>query len=374
MPPLAERNLFHDRIRLAVTLTGVVFAVVLIVVQLGLFEGFSQATTGLVDNSRADLWIVSKNVPYIEEGVPFSERKLFTVRATPGVAEAEKYIVHFSRWKRADGQEENVQVVGVNPDSSLGLPWNLAAGRVHDLNVDGSVIVDRIYLQKLGVQKLGDVGEINGHRARVVGFTQGLRTFTTAAYVFTSTRNALDYSAYRDDQTTFILVKAQPGVRVEDLQRHLQARLTDVDVFTRQQFASMTRHYWMFTTGAGMAVLMAAGLGLLVGVVVVAQTIYSTTMDHLREFGTLKAMGATNGYIYKVILRQAAIAAVIGYAVGITVSVLVVHESVKGGANILLPWQLGVGMFVLTVAMCLVAAFVSINKVTKLDPAMVFRQ
>jgi putative ABC transport system permease protein len=374
MPPLAERNLFHDRVRLAVTLTGVVFAVVLIVVQLGLFVGFSRTATALVDKSREDLWVVSKNVPYIEQGVPFSERKLYTVRSTPGVAEAENYIVRFSRWKRDDGQDEAIQIVGVNPESTLGQAWNIVEGRREDLKVDDSVMVDRIYFQKLGVSRLGDTAEIVGRRARVVGFTQGIRTFTTSPYVFTNYRNALDYASLRDDQTMFILIKAQAGVNVEDLRRRLQAGLTGVDVLTRQQFSDMTRHYWLYTTGAGMAVLMASALGLLVGVVVVAQTIYSSTMDHLREFGTLKAMGATNAYIYKVIMRQAVIAAVIGYALGISLSVLVVHESGKGGANIVLPWQLGVGMLGLTVAMCVAAAFVSINKVTKIDPAMVFKQ
>ena len=374
MPPLAERNLFHDRVRLAVTLTGVVFAVVLIVVQLGLYVGFSRTTTSLIDKSRADLWVVSKNVPYIEQGIAFSERKLYTVRATPGVQEAQNYIVRFGRWKRADGQEESVQVVGVNPESTMGQAWDVVEGRREDLKIDDSVIMDRIYFQKLGVRRLGDTAEILGHRARVVGFTQGIRTFTTSPYVFTSYRNALDYANLPADQTMFILIKAQPGVNVEDLRQRLQSRLDGVDVLTRQQFSDMTRHYWLFTTGAGMAVLMAAVLGLLVGVVVVAQTIYSSTIDHLREFGTLKAMGATNGYIYRVIVKQAVIAAVIGYALGISLSILVVHESGKGGANIVLPWQLGVGMLGVTVAMCVAAAFVSINKVTKIDPAMVFKQ
>jgi len=374
MPPLAERNLFHDRVRLAVTLTGVVFAVVLIVVQLGLYVGFSRTTTALVDNSRADLWIVSKNVPYIEQGIPFSERKLYTVRAMPGVAEAENYIVRFSRWKRADGQEEAVQIVGVNPESTMGQAWNIIAGKREDLKVDDSVFVDRIYFPKLGVKELGDTAEIMGHRARVVGLTQGIRTFTTSPYVFTNYRNALDYGNLPDDQTMFILIKARAGANVGDLQRRMQAGLTGVDVLTRQQFSDMTRHYWMYTTGAGMAVLMAAALGLLVGMVVVAQTIYSTTMDHLREFGTLKAMGATNGYIYRVIMKQAVIAAVLGYALGIALSIFIVHESGKGGANIELPWQLGVSMFAVTILMCVMAAFVSINKVTKLDPALVFKQ
>src|SRR5215470_8786185 len=125
MPPLARRNLFHDKVRLTVTLTGIVFAVVLIVVELGLFIGFTSTTSGLVDHSNADLWVTSKNVPYVELGVPFSERKLYQVRAVPGVAEAQKYDNRWVQWKRADGRDESVQIVGVNADSMLGRPWNL---------------------------------------------------------------------------------------------------------------------------------------------------------------------------------------------------------------------------------------------------------
>ena len=135
----------------------------------------------------------------------------------------------------------------------------------------------------------------------------------------------------------------------------------------------MTRYYWMFTTGAGVAVLLAAILGLIVGFVVVAQTIYATTMDHLREYGTLKAMGAPNSYVYRVIMEQASISAVIGYALGMFVSFFVVRASQHGGAAILLPWPMAVGIFFLTLLMCIGAAFVSINKVTRLDPAMVFK-
>ena len=113
---LAWRNLVHDKVRLLVTVTGVVFAVVLIVVQFGLFLGFATTTSSLVDRSRADLWITSANVPYIEVGVNFSERKLSTVLATPGVGHATKYIARFSQWQRRDGRQESVQIVGFDPD------------------------------------------------------------------------------------------------------------------------------------------------------------------------------------------------------------------------------------------------------------------
>jgi len=177
----------------------------------------------------------------------------------------------------------------------------------------------------------------------------------------------------REDQTFFILAKLAPGASLGQVRRELLDRVKDVEVFTTAEFSHMTRFYWMFTTGAGVAVLIAAVLGLVVGFVVVAQTIYATTMDHVREFGTLKAMGAPNSYVYKVIMKQAAISAVIGYALGMIVSVFVVRASQEGGAAILMPFPMAVGMFFLTLAMCVGAALVSINKVTRIDPAMVFK-
>jgi putative ABC transport system permease protein len=373
MPPLARRNLFHDKVRLTVTLTGIVFAVVLIVVELGLFVGFTETTSSLIDHSGADLWVTSRHVPYVELGVPFTERKLYQVRAVPGILDAQKIIVRWTDWKRPDGRQESVQIVGINPDADLVRPWNLTAGSVEDLKKPDAVIMDDIYKEKLGVTGVGEVFEIRGHRARVVGFTHGIRSFTTSPYVFTTFKKAQDYASIAGDQTIFMLVKVAPGADREQVRRGILDNVRDVEVFTSSQFSRMTQFYWMFTTGAGVAVLLAAALGLIVGFTVVAQTIYATTMDHLREYGTLKAMGAANSYVYRVIIKQAAMSAVIGYALGMIVSVFVVRASQEGGAAILMPWPMAVGMFFLTLAMCVGAALVSINKITRLDPAMVFK-
>jgi len=373
MPPLARRNLFHDKVRLAVTLTGIAFSVVLMVVQWGLFRGFSTSTTSVIDNSGADIWITARNTAYLEQALPFNERKYYQVLATPGVAQAAKYIVHWAIWKEPDGRSESVAIVGCDPDVPLGRPWNLVAGDAQQLKQPNSVIVDRIYVPKLGAPKIGSRSEVNQYRARVVGFTHGIHAFTTSPYVFTTFKNALDYTGFGDDQMNFVLVKAAPGVDIEHLKADLQARLPDNDVYETAEFSAMTRHYWMFTTGAGVAVLMAAVLGLIVGVAVVAQTIYATTMDHIREYGTLKAMGAPNRYVLGVIMTQAAIAAVLGYAIGMAVSLFVVRGGETGGAYILLSWQTALGMLFLTLAMCITAAIVSVNKILSLDPAMVFK-
>src|ERR1700685_4634084 len=373
MLPLAQRNLLHDKIRLAVTLTGVVFAVVLIAVELGLFFGFTQTTSSLIDNSGADLWVTAGHVPYLELGVSLNERKLYQVKAVPGVADAEKFINRGTRWNRLYHRQEKIYGVGFNRDAGMGGPWNVVQGSVADLRTPDGVIVDEFYKKKLGVTSIGEVFEINRHRARVVGFTNGIRSFTTQPYVFTNVQHAQDFAALREDETTYLLVRTEPGANLDEVRRNILARVKDVDVVTRAEFSRRTQAYWTFTTGAGIAILLGAVLGLIVGFVVVAQTIYATTMDHLKEFGTLKAIGAPNSYVYKVILTQAAIAAVMGYSLGMVIGGLVVRFSEPIGLTIVMNWQIAAGTFFVTLLMCTGAALISINKVTRLDPAMVFK-
>jgi putative ABC transport system permease protein len=372
---LARRNLFHDKVRFAVTLTGIVFALVLIIIQCGLFLGFTTTTSNNIDHSGADLWVVFHGVGYFDTGRNFSERKFYQVLSTPGVAQAEKYMQAFGRWKRPDGRIENIQVIGFHPGSGLGEPWNVVEGSAANLNHEDSVLIDELYKEKLEVSKIGDGVEIGDHRARVVGFTRGIRSFTTSPFVYTSFKNSLDYTnpVSEEDRTAYVLVKAAPGVSPGELQHRLRERLKDVDVYTTPEFSQRTRFYWMFTTGAGLAVLTAALMGLVVGVAVVAQTIYAATMDHIREYGTLKAIGATNGYLYRVLIEQAVWSAVLGYGLAMIVAHFIVQASEKGGAIILMPWPIAAGMLILAIAMCIAAAMVSINKVTRIDPAIVFR-
>jgi putative ABC transport system permease protein len=191
--------------------------------------------------------------------------------------------------------------------------------------------------------------------------------------VFTSVERAQDYAGLRSDQAMYLLVKGTPGVDPEALAARIEATVPDVTALSTTAWSQKQQDYWMFGTGAGITVLIAAGLGLLVGVVVVAQTIYAATVDHIREYGTLKAMGATNGYIYRVIIRQATISGLIGYAIAIAIATVVSRGSLAGTTAIIIPAPLAVGLFALTMGMCIGASMVSINKVTRIDPAMVFK-
>lgn len=373
MASLAIRNLFHDKVRFAVTLVGIVFSVVLSSIQLGLFVGFQAATASIVENSKADLWVTSKNLVSVEDGSAFNENKFYKVIGTTGVKSATKNLVTFANWKKSNGALVGIELVGFDLSSEMLRPWNLTAGSWENLREPNAVIVDELYKSKLGVAEIGETVEIAGRKAKVVGFTRGIRTFTTSPAVFTSFKNAQDYFGLRENELYYILVKAETGADLQNLKNELQAKLPDNDVYTRAELTDKQQNYWMFGTGAGVTVLIAAFLGLLVGVVVVAQTIYAATVDHLKEYGTLKAMGATNFYLYRVIILQAILSGIMGYGIGISFALFVSFGSQQGTTAIILPWELVIALFGLTMLMCVSASMVSINKVTRLDPAMVFK-
>lgn len=375
MASLAIKNLFHEKVRLAVTLTGIVFSIILTAVQLGIFLGFIEASTGLIGNTQADLWIVSTGVTHVEQGVEFSENKLYQVLSTAGVAEARKHIVTLNgNVKKPDGSGEGLTMVGFDLSSDLGAPWNIVRGSVKDLERPDSVMVDELYAKdKLGVTEIGQVVEINQRRARVVGFTRGIRIFTSQPAVFTSFKNAQSFVGLPEDKTFYILVKANPGTDLTELKNALAAKLSDVDVQTKSELVYRQAMYWVIGTGAGITVLVAAGLAIIVGVVIVAQTIYSATVDHIREYGTLKAMGATNGYLYRIIITQAVVSGLISFVIGIAVSLVISHVSMAGTLAIIVNFPLGVALFLLTMAMCCLSSIVAIRKATTIDPAMVFK-
>lgn len=373
MGRLAWKNLFHDKVRLAVTLTGIIFALVLILIQFGLFLGFIETSSNVVAASGADLWISAPSIPHVNGGTPLLESKRYQMLALDGVDKVTKYGLYFIPWKLPSGAQESVQISGFELESGMGGPWNITAGSLADLRGEDTVIVDELYRDKLGITHLGQTVEINGHRARVVGYTRGIRSFTTAPYIYCSFKNAQNYIRLREQETIFFMVKVASGYTADQVKKNILDHLKDVDVYTNEEMRKKTMTYWVFGTGAGVTTLMGAALGLIVGIVVVAQTIYAATMDHIREFGTLKAMGATNGVIYQVIFTQAVLSGLMGYVVAIAIALVIAKGSEEGNALISVPPEMVVGTLGLSVVMCVLAAVISINKATRIDPAMVFR-
>jgi putative ABC transport system permease protein len=345
----------------------------LVLIQFGLFLGFLDTTANIVASSGADLWITAPGIPHVNGATPIPESRRFRALAVEGVEKVEKFNIQFVNWKLPSGSQEAVQIVGFDLESGMGGPWNLVAGSAEALRGEDTVIIDELYKEKLGVTGIGHVAEIQGKRARVVGFTKAIRSFTTSPYVFTSFKNSQNYAQIQPDETLFLLVRAKAGADLEVVKSALKQAVQGVDVYTNPELRQRTQHYWLFSTGAGITTLMGAALGLLVGMVVVAQTIYASTVDHIREFGTLKAMGAGNSYVYKVIIQQALISALFGYGLAIIAGYFVAGQSESGNAAILLPPEMAAGTLVLAAIMCVGASIISIRKATTIDPAMVFK-
>jgi putative ABC transport system permease protein len=366
---LAIRNLMHDRSRLLVTLVGVLFAVVLLAVQLGLYMGARAMIVSMIAHAGGDIWITSYGADSFEQASRLHGRERFTALSVPGVEAVTPIIVEFEQWRKPDSSITNVVVIGSDRGQGGLDPWDV----VEDGGVlpDG-VTIDKTYLKALGVEGLGAIAEIEGKRVRVEALTEGIRSFTTSPYVFMPLSRARALMSVPSDQATFYLVKLAPGINAAQVKKELAAKLTGVSIYTKAEFLDRNLDYWLFGTGAGIALLGGALLGLIIGAVVVAQTLYSSTKDHLTEFATLRALGSSSTYIHKVILTQATASAVAGYVFGMAVSLGVVELSRGTALPIMLTPQLAAFLFVVTVAMCVLSAFSSIYQVTKIDPAMVF--
>lgn len=373
MVSIARKNLFHDKIRFVVAQAGITLAVVLITIQIGVYLAFLANTSVLIDHTEADIWVTARGLENFDFGRPFSEKKLYEVREVPGVLWADKYMLAFGYWKTPTGSQEMVQMVGFNPETLVGAPWDIVRGNPQDVKYFNSVFYDQAETNRLGDLPIGAETEINNRRVRVVGITRGAKSFIQSPYIFTSFKNVLHLSFINKGNTVYVLAKVAPGYSVQEVKQRLVENLKDVDVYTTDEFSKKTRRYWTVNTGMGAVLLAVALLGLVIGTVIVGNTIYTATTEHLKEFGTFKAMGASNWNLYKIIIEQALVNSVVGYGMGMFVSYWVIQAMRTGNLQVLLPWPVLVGVYVVTALMCLGSSVLSIYKVTKIDPALVFK-
>lgn len=369
---LAFRNLFHDRIRLIVTLVGILFSIVLVAVQLGLYLGARKMIIGMIQHADAELWITAYGAKSFEESGSLDGRERYIALSVPGVASVEPLIASFNEWRKPDGGATLTVVVGTDMPSGGLKPWNVVEGEASSIFQPNAVAVDRTYLENLGIKGMGDTAQIDAHRVKVTALTEGIRSFTTAPYVFMPIARARAVMGMSNNQTTFLLVKLVPGADVATVQKSLAGRLPGVEVLTTATFRDRSLAHWLFSTGAGVALIGGALLGLLVGTVIVAQTLYSSTKDHLNEFATLRALGSSAGYIHRVILLQAALSAAIGYALGMIIAMTIIYFSQNTALPIIMTPGLAAALLALTIFMCAISALAAIMKVTRIDPAMVF--
>ncbi|MDH4100781.1 MAG: ABC transporter permease [Nitrospirota bacterium] len=371
---VALKTLLYDKVRSFITLLGVVFAVSLIFAQVGIYLGMMESSSMIIDNTRGDIWITSKNSKNFDFSQPFPEYLHFHVKGTEGVEWAEKIIVAWGIIKQETGGTEQVEIVGYNPDTLVGGPWQMKEGTPDAVKNGNFAIVDESAMKRLGDIKVGDYRDALWRRLEIVGISRGAKSFTTAPIVFTSYKIAQQLFGWiGPDNTVFIVAKVQPGQSVSTVVERLKARLHGVDVYSKEDFSRKTRLYWTIETGVGFSFMLTIAVSFLIGMLIVGQTIYNSTMEHIKEFGTLKALGATNFDIYKIIFSQALINALVGYLASLIITMLSVKLYSITDMVLVVNWQVNLAVLGLTMIMCSSAALVSVRKIKKIDPAILFR-
>lgn len=369
---LASRNLFHDRLRLIATIIGIVFSIVLVTVQMGLYLGFGHMVTTMIEHAPADLWVMPQGTKCFEDPSLLDDRQRFRALSVKGVADAAPVVIGFAEWRIPGGGSTPVFLVGSDLRETGVPPWNLVQGSIDALSIPNGVAVDQSYFERLGITGLGATAEICNQKVEVTAVTKGIRSFTTTPYVFTTLDRARAYTGVAPSKATYFLVRVAPGENIETVRGRLRAALTDVEVLTSAEFRDRSRAFWLFDTGAGAALFAGALLGIIVGTVIVAQTLYSSTKDHLTEFATLRAIGSSSIYIYKVIIWQAILSAVIGFSLAAVIGAIVVRMTANSALPIIMTPGLTLGLFLLTVVMCIASAIAAIVQVMRIDPAVVF--
>jgi putative ABC transport system permease protein len=372
---LAFRNLFHDRVRLVATVVGIVFSIILVTVQLGVFLSFERMVTTMIDHAQADFWIVPSETKSFEESSFLTGSERLQALSINGVTAAVPVLVGYASWRKPNGGASTPVLVIGTPDTSIGLqPWNVVEGSLRDLSMPEGVAIDRSYFEQLGIAQIGEHAEINNYKARVVAVTKGIRSFTTTPHVFASLERARAYLGAPPNKANFFIVRISPNADAELIRSRLASSLSGAEVLTSEQFRHRTRQFWLYDTGAGAALLGSAILGIIVGTIIVAQTLYSSTKDHLKEFATLRAIGSSYKYILKVILSQALLSAVIGFSIAAAIDLVLVEMTADAALPIIMTPALTLGLFMLTVTMCSIAAISAIRVVTRIDPVLVFAQ
>jgi putative ABC transport system permease protein len=398
MASIARKNLIEDISRFLVAQAGITFAVSLVTIQTGLQAGFARSSSLLIDRSRADIWVASKNMVHLDLTRPIPYKRVSEASKVKGVDRAEAAIIRGALWHQEQVDKiTSISIIGSPPEGLLFPRENLIQGNFSDLKEPYTFITDKNNLESLNIKQIGDFGTIESIRGNLIGLTEGTQSIVFGNIVFTSLESANAYTntgptdrrEVRDDNSTpipapraiastdlisYVLIKAKPGENIEELKARLEKALPNTRAYTREEMALLTQTYWQERSGIGFILGLGAVVGIIVGVVVVGQILYASVSDRIKEFGTLKAMGASDWFIYRVIVEQGLWMAILGYLPGMALCFGVAAWTAQTqGIAILIAPASALAVFGITVVMCVGSAFFAIQKVTRVDPAIVFK-
>ena len=380
---VALKMLIGNRAKYLGIIVGLTFASLLITQQSAIFMGLMTRTFGfLSDTSIPDIWVMDPKVQYIDDLKPLKETESLRIRGIKGVAWAVPLYKGLLKARLPNGAFQTCIVVGLDDETLIGGPPAMLEGKLVNLRHSDAIIVDGVAAKgrlanvtrdgQRTPLKIGDTMELNDHRAVVAGICEVSRTFQSQPVIYTTFSRSVAFAPPERKLMSFVMVKAKPGQDLQELCQRIRLS-TGLAAYTKNDFKMLTVRYYLKYTGIPINFGITVCLGFIVGIAIAGQTFYNFTLDNIRYFGTLKAMGASNRLLLRMILLQASLVGGIGYGIGVGVASALGTLSGKTELSFYLPWQLLVFSATAVMLICAISAVVSMRTVLKLEPAIVFQ-
>jgi len=373
---VALKMLFGDRAKYLMLLAGLTFSTMLIVQQGSIFWGLMTWSQSGITNINAPVWVTDPNINQVEEIKPLADTAVNVVRSVPGVEWAVPLYKGVQRARLRDGNYEQIALVGIDSSTLIGRPGKVLEGNIEELRSPDTVALDQLGVERLGGPEkihLGTTFEINDHQVRIVAIVETQKSFQNFPFVYMTYERALGVTPQERRKLSYVLASPVEGLSPEELARRIYEQ-TGLGAFTEEQFGWKTIRWILKNTGIGVNFGTTVLLGFIVGMAIAGQTFYLFTVENLPQFGALKAIGASTGMLARMILLQSFTVGLIGYGVGVGLATLF---GVTVGGGLQLPfketWPLLVGVAVALLLICSVSSAISIRKLAKLEPAIVFR-
>jgi putative ABC transport system permease protein len=373
----ALQTLWHEKTRYAAGVGAVAFSAVLIILQVGLLLGLFELTSIPVDHTTADLWIGAQDVKSVDLGKPIhSNTHIARVTQRPGlIGQPEEFLANYGNFEKPDGGMERCFVLGsILEPGTAGAADVLSPELRARLSVPDTIVIDESDLKRMGLSQIGDKGILNGVEVTLVGTVRGLKSLA-APWVFcslTTARKTLN-GFVPPGYTTYLLARCESPQRARELAVELQSAYPEMSVHTADDFSFSCRWYWLTRTKAGLALGYAALLGLTVGAVITAQSLYSATMASAKEFATLLALGIPRKKIAGLVMAQSLWVGVFGVLAAIPAVTLLIIGAEAAGTRILVKPVVLAGAAVVTIGTALAAGFFALRSVRRIEPMSLLR-
>ena len=367
MISIAREILLHDKVRFIITVVSLGFAIVMIVYDMGMFFSVTGESVSLIDCAQANLWVFEKGSGQINAPSLVPKSVLGRARSMEGVQQVCALGVLMGTLKVRDNRQ--VMIVGIDPACPLLRPWNVVEGDIQSLERKDTIIVDDLALRG-DPAHVGDVVKINDWEVRVVAVTHKNKSFSSP-FVYVNLKTFASLRGTPEDYS-FVMIQLAPAADQDQIIQRLTDANSDVAVSDPQEFKRSTIAA-LIAAGVGMIFVVVA-VGVMVGMLIITLTVYTATLEQLRNFAILKSLGATQWQVLRIVLEQAITQTAVSFGIGLAASLGVdAFVEALSGINGQLPLPVIIGSLGMMIVLAILASLISIRKAVAVDPVMVFR-